>query len=77
MGIDDDTYTDDETAPLNDFPLSAQYGIAGACLVVVVTFLVLACCCAKSHCAWHGQLVALAEKVERKDAARNRADRGG
>ena len=72
---DDDTYTDDEKAPISTIGRSEQIGIAFACLVVVVWFIVLACCLAKSHCAWHAPLVALAEKVENKDGAALRAER--
>jgi len=76
---DDDVYTDDER-PRSSTPVAEQFGIMLLCLTVVITFIVLACCVAKKKCGalaccWHERLVQIAEKVERKDAARERAER--
>lgn len=71
---DDELYSDGEGSPLSSVPLAVQLPIAAACTFVVVWVIIVGCCLAKDTCRWHAQLVQVAEKIERKDAAKQRAD---
>ena len=61
MAEDDEHYTSGEGPPASYIPKPVQFVVATACTALVVFVLVIACCLAKSQCAWHEPLVRVAK----------------
>ena len=74
---DDEHYTSGEGAPASYIPKPVQFVVATACTALVVFVLVIACCLAKSQCAWHEPLVRVAKQIEGTERRRRRAEGGG
>ena len=71
---DDEHYTSGEGAPASYIPKPVQFVVATACTALVVFVLVIACCLAKSQCAWHEPLVRVAKQIEGTERRRRRAE---
>ena len=71
---DDGHYTSGEGAPASYIPKPVQFVVATACTALVVFVLVIACCLAKSQCAWHEPLVRVAKQIEGTERRRRRAE---
>ena len=74
MAEDDEHYTTGEHGPASYIPKGVQFVVATACTAVVVSVIILACCLAKSQCAWHEPLVRVAKRVEGTERRRRRAE---
>ena len=71
---DDGHYTSGEGAPASYISKPVQFVVATACTALVVFVLVIACCLAKSQCAWHEPLVRVAKQIEGTERRRRRAE---
>ena len=74
MAEDDEHYTSGEGPPASYIPKPVQFVVATACTALVVFVLVIACCLAKSQCAWHEPLVRVAKQIEGTERRRRRAE---